>query len=201
MNGSATDPNFPFGIHIIDKRDLANPFGLFVIDGNDGYGDPATPFNVQLWLKGWLQVGDPTDSNSIGAILAKRLTLGLGVSAVDQQYILSLKSGPAFIDNLTVNSLQFNASNPSSGAIFTNPQNIIVVKPTTGDVTFNKNDGITRRKEFSFDTFTDPPAIMSNTLSGGGSSDYDTLSSGRPAVWANDTLSFTKDLITQLSAK
>jgi hypothetical protein len=196
MNGSV-DPNYPFGLHIIDRRGSPDPYGLFVFDGSDGSGNP---FNVQMWIKGGLQVGDPTDPNSTGAILAKRLTLGLAASAVDEQYILSLKTGPAFIDSLTVNSLQFNANNPSSGAIFTNPQNIIVVKPTTGDVTFNKNDGITRRKEFSFDTFTDPPAIMNNTLSGGGSSDYDTLSSEGTAVWANDTLSFTKQLIEDMTA-
>jgi hypothetical protein len=212
MNGGTIyDSTKPFGIHIIDNRQITEGFyNTFVIEGSDNYGSPPTYFDVLLWVKGDLQVGT-TDLGSSGNICAKSITLGTGLSQ-DTQYVLSLKSGTAFIDSLTVNSIQYSATNPTSAAFFTNPQNIIVVQPTVGDVSFNKTQGILRTKEFSFDTYTNPPAVLSNLPALGGISQTDpnnndyhsiaisTPSSGSGARWANDTLSFTEEQVSTYSA-
>ena len=167
MNGSAYDTSKPFGIHIKDDSANATKFNLFVIDGSDSHGTVPTFFDVLLWIKGDLRVGT-SDESSAGSILAKRITLGLDATVVDTQYILSLKSGTAYIENLTVKSIQYDATNPTSAAFFTNPQNIAVVQPVIGDVAFNKSQGILRTKEFSFDTYTNPPAVLANSRFLGG---------------------------------
>lgn len=200
MNGNANDVNNPFGIHLKDNGSVLGALiNTFVLDGSDSNGNY---FNILAWIKGDLRVGT-SDSDSTGAILSKRLTLGLGSSEVDNTYILSLKSGTAYIDNLTVRSLQYDMSNPTSAAFFTNPQNIIVVQPSVGDTAYNKSNGITRRKEFSFDTLTNPPAVLSNLSSLGAPDGYDYAGlqkSPSEAVWAQDNLTFRRSLIEGLSA-
>jgi hypothetical protein len=72
-----------------------------------------------------------------------------------------------------------------------------VVQPAIGDKAYNKDQGITRRKEFSFDTYTNPPAVLYNDKSLGsadGSTDY-AIIPNRNAIWAQDTLSFRQDLM------
>lgn len=200
MNGTANDPAMPFGIHLKDNGNvLGASINTFVFDGSDSNGNY---FNILAWIKGDLRVGT-SDSDSTGAILSKRLTLGLGSSVVDNTYILSLKNGTAYIDNLTVKSLQYDMSNPTSAAFFTNPQNIIVVQPEIGDTAYNKSNGITRRKEFSLDTLTNPPAVLSNIAALGMPDGYDYGAlqlSPSEAVWAQDNLTFRRSLIEGLSA-
>ena len=147
MNGSVYDSDRPFGIHIKDDSFNTTKFNTFVIDGSDSHGTVPTPFDVLLWIKGDLRVGT-SDENSEGSILAKRITLGLGATAVDTQYILSLKSGTAYIENLTVKSIQYDATNPTSAAFFTNPQNIAVVQPAIGDKVFNNQPVYYVQKSF-----------------------------------------------------
>jgi hypothetical protein len=200
MNGPGSDLSTPFGIHLIDSRQTpdANKYNTFVFDGNDGNLNTPTLRNILLWVKGDIQVGT-SDSTSIGGILAKRITLGTDATAIDQQYILSLKSGAAYIENLTVKSIQYDATNPTSAAFFTNPQNIIIIQRGQNEVTYNKTQGILRTKQFSVDTYTNPPINLQNTTALGTTAfDYTNIPSNS-ARWAHDTLSFTRDIISFLS--
>jgi hypothetical protein len=207
MGGSLNSSPDNFGIHLIDSRvNPVVPLNTFTFDGSGGNVSTPTTNNILLWIKGDLQVGAPgvTSSTSIGlggGILAQRLTLGTSVSTVDPQYILSVKNGNAYIQSLTVSSLQYDASNPSSTVSFSSPQNITVVQNSRPEVIYNKSSGILRHKEFSIDTFTSNPINFQNTISLGTTDtfDYGNISTGK-ARWANDTLTFTQEIINFLSS-
>lgn len=197
INGTWDDSDWPFGIHLIDRRQDANitKFSTFVIDGKDYHGDPPVPYNVKLWIKGDLEVGTLENEVLLGGnALIRRLTLGLNATEVDQAYTLSLKDGNAYISNLTVQTLQYDVDNPAGDATFYEPQNIKTIQPVLGEQNYPKNEGILRIKQFSLDTFTKPPAILRNWGKLGNETDYTSFASG-DGLWAWDTCSFSREVI------
>lgn len=202
INGTYNDDDHPFGIHLIDRRnvDTSDKFKTFVIDAHNYSGDPPTLETVKLWVKGDLDIG-VIENGALkgGSALIRRLTLGTSVTAIDTNYALSLRSGNAYISNLTVGSLRYDVTTPSGDATFYEPQNITTVQPTIGESSEDKNNGIIRIKQFSMDALTNPPATFDNQNNLATESDYTSFAENK-GIWALDTCSFSRRIIENFSA-
>lgn len=204
MNGTYDDADWPFGIHLIDSRniDTESKFSTFVIDAHDNQGDPPNLRNFKLLIKGDLELGVIESGGSLigGSALMRRLTVGEAATQVNPAYTFYLQDGNAYISNLTVQTLQYDVENPASESTFYEPQNIKTVQPNLGEQSFNKNEGILRVKQFSLDTFTKPPAVLRNKNQLGSETTYTDFADGK-GLWAHDTLSFSRDVVEAFSAE
>lgn len=201
MNGTHNDPDWPFGIHLVDSRNIndSSKFSTFVMDASDYEGDPPEIRNFKLWVKGDLELGVIEDGLLTGgSALMRRLTVGENATQTNSAYTFYLQDGNAYISNLTVQTLQYDVDNPAGEATFYEPQNIKTVQPALGEQTFNKNEGILRVKQFSLDTLTKPPAILRNFGKLGNETDYTDFADGK-GLWGLDTCTFSREIIEEFS--
>lgn len=203
INGTYNDSDWPFGIHLVDRRSGisdSNKFSTFVIDGHNYNGDPPTRHNMKLWLKGDLELGTLESGNLLGgSALIRRLTLGTAVTSMDEDYVFSLKDGNAYINNLTVSSLRYDVESTTGEASFYEPQNIKTVSPDGGEVSGDKSNGIIRVKQFSLDVTAEHSGSKvdfanDNKNKLGTETDY-TSFKNKDGLWALDTLTFSRSVI------
>jgi hypothetical protein len=205
IGGTQGSTSNPFGIHLIDSRNVTdtNKLKTLTIDFSDGKGN--------YYSDGALEVKGNVSTNGI----LETQYLGVGpIEEVNTNYRLQVQGRALINDILEVKALRFiGAEAPEGNQDITDPSNISVV--ADGKETYQNNTIILREKKFTstkriylnngsglgYDPFIDygetgPQYYYEGSIQ----AYYDAPSTSKGARWAFDNVSYLEDQFNEIGA-